>query len=1344
MKAKSKILLTLLTVLTVLNVYSRRPEINGNNVTNTNPTPAADCAPAVDIEFLELNNVRCRIEGTGGSMWQNRADGIADYEIPKRQNPTDPKRTSIYAGALWMGGTDVNGQLKLAAVTFRNTGNDFWPGPLNTTTAEIDPATCAKYDKFFKITRAEVDKFLGWWNCKNDPGCDVATEYPDYSIPKSILDYPAHGDVSLGQDYNLAPFYDVDGDGYYDPYSGDYPYYDVTGDIDCRQVRDVRLFGDETLWWVFNDKGNTHSESGGPSIGMEIRAQAFAFATNDEVNNMTFYNYELINRSTFTLQDTYFGQWVDSDLGFSNDDYVGCDAERGLGYSYNGDNDDEDGNGVSGYGAQPPAIGVDFFEGPYADNDGIDNPLTQNVSQALAQNGIPYSGLGIGYGDSIVDNERYGMRKFTYYNIGGGVQGDPTTALDHYNYMRGIWRDGANMLWGGNAHPNSGASSLQCDLMFPGDSDPLFWSTQGQTPSPAIWTEQVANNTPGDRRFLQSAGPFTLQPGAVNDITVGVVWARATSGGPFASVEKLRLADDKAQALFDNCFKVLNGPDAPDLAVQELDRELILYISNKNVSNNYNEEYIEKDPFVVIPDTLDGVYISDIYKDTLKNYKFQGYQIYQVKNSSISVTDLDDPDVARLAFQCDLKDGISQLINFTYSEDLQANIPEEMVNGADEGIKHSFRVKRDLFATGDDRLINHKTYYYLAIAYGHNEFKKYDPLDPLALDGQTRPYIASRKKAGGAGIVSIAAIPHNPAPENGGTYANSEYGDQPEIRRIEGQGNGGNDLLFTTSTEGVVVANNFANYPVYAKGRGPIDIKVVDPLSVVGGEFKVQFQDTATSGDLSDAYWLLKAPDGKTIASDKSILIENEQLFTDYGISINIKQYDQPGDKRQLGNGAIGGEIIFEDSSKVWLEGITDVDGTNDWNWIRSGTDDFENAPENNYNDYTEGSGFQDPNQDFEGFVNGTWAPYRLVATATSSGSPVQHAPAQGRDNSLSVKLSKLAFVNSVDVVITSDKSKWSRCVVFETRNDNALTQGGARHMDLRQSASVDKNGNDDGSGTVGKGWFPGYAVNLETGERLNIAFGEDSWLAGENGRDMKWNPTSTLTAGVFDPNTGTQEIRWGGKHFIYVFRSDANLGMPAYDGCEAIYNKMITVTGSNVNPLRDVFRTCMWVGAPVLADGHKLFETDVRVSLRVEKSYEDYNTASNVNNDLPMYGFNLDGLATEFDNDIAIDSALAMINVVPNPYYAYSEYETSQLDNRVKITNLPEECTISIYNVNGTLMKKFNKADPMTSLDWDLKNTANIPVASGVYLIHIKVPDVGERVLKWFGVMKPVDLNTF
>jgi hypothetical protein len=126
------------------------------------------------------------------------------------------------------------------------------------------------------------------------------------------------------------------------------------------------------------------------------------------------------------------------------------------------------------------------------------------------------------------------------------------------------------------------------------------------------------------------------------------------------------------------------------------------------------------------------------------------------------------------------------------------------------------------------------------------------------------------------------------------------------------------------------------------------------------------------------------------------------------------------------------------------------------------------------------------------------------------------------------------------------------------------------------------------------------------------------------------------------------------------------------------------------------------------------------------------------------MYTFTTDDIVTETNNTEEAKSALDMINVVPNPYYGFSGYETNQLDNRVKITNLPEKCTVSIYTVNGTLIRQYSKDNQDTYLDWDLKNFKRIPISGGVYLIHVKVDGVGEKVVKWFGVLRPVDLNSF
>jgi len=431
--------LTLLIFTSIYNLTFAQPftlDVPINHITDER---AASCTPPTGSSYLELNNVKALIH-TGGNMWQIAGQNFCHYEIPKGSG-----KMSLFTSALWLGGVDINGQLKLAALRYRN-GQDYWTGPLTTDgTADIATDECNKYDQHYRITKDEVKLFNDWFTLglsDAENGTNLQQEnYSDYEIPQSILDWPAHGDTELGQDYYLAPFYDRDENGIYNPEEGgDYPWYDLNKEIDCKNSRTVTLFGDETLWWVMNDKGNIHTESGGDPIGMEIRSQAFAFATSNEINNSTFYNYELFNRSTQTLYNTYFGLMVDVALGGPNDDYVGCDVSRGLGYSYNGDDFDGDEQGFSGYGDNPPAVGVDFFEGPYQDNDNFDNPFITDYTIATAQKGIPYKGLGIGYGDGIIDNERFGMRKFLYYNntgIGNPDQTDPITAQDYYGYLSG-------------------------------------------------------------------------------------------------------------------------------------------------------------------------------------------------------------------------------------------------------------------------------------------------------------------------------------------------------------------------------------------------------------------------------------------------------------------------------------------------------------------------------------------------------------------------------------------------------------------------------------------------------------------------------------------------------------------------------------------------------------------------------------------------------------------------------------------------------------------------------------------------------------------------------------------
>lgn len=1416
---------------------------SGNKRSKSSPVgTAANCSPATASTELDINNTIALIQ-TGGDMWWDLV-GVPRYEIPAGSGIN-----ALFAGSLWLGGEDVSGQLKLAALRFRSEGTDFWTGPLSTQTSEIDAATCLEWDEHFVTTRDEVSEFVGWYEAgvyDAENGTETQSEnYPDYSVPESITNWPAHGRnyAPYNEDYNLAPFYDRDGDGTYDPNAGDYPRYELSSDADCGQ-RIVDIYGDKNLWWIFNDKGNIHSETSGDPIGMEIRAQAFGFATNDEVNNMTFYNYELVNRSSYTLQETYFGFWVDADLGNAQDDYVGCDVQRGLGYAYNGDENDEDNGGSAGYGEQPPAIGVDFFQGPYQDNDGLDNPGPETNTDYLDYNtafngdGIPYKGLGVGYGDGEVDNERLGMRAFLYYNNDNSIRGEPNSAAQYYNYLRSYWKDNSKMRYGGTGHiSSSGADpNVEADFMFPGDSDPIGWGTGGNPQS--SWTEVTAGNTPFDRRFIQSSGPFTLTPGAVNNITVGVVWSRATSGGANASVETLRTADDKTQALFDNCFQILNGPEAPELSVIELDKELILTIDNFSNSNNYNEEYTEVDPFNIPPDNL-----SEEEKRIYTSYNFQGYQIFQLKDESVSSGELFDVDKARLVAQCDIKDSVTDLINFTYDNDLQANVPEQKVeNAANDGIYKSFRITTDAFAEGDNRLVNHKTYYFMAIAYAFNQYKEYKQVDGF-LDGQTEPYLASRKGVSGA-LQIKTGIPHISDPKYGGTRLNAAYGDGVEITRIEGLGNGGINVEMSQESIDEIMSGEpwRVKQPVYEKGAGPIEVKVYDPLNVKGGTYTVAFIDTNSTQDLSDAYWVLYGEGLEdTITASASIKLSSEVLIPELGVSMLITQADTSGSSSATDLGFISSTMEFANNDAQWLTGVANYDGNNYQNWIRSGSSAEEDYPE--YIDYAlefDASGNRegtpiDPDQVYETILDGTCAPSRMTTWNTHGPLPLANGLVDIDDIYMKAEGTEpaswqLQYLRDVNIYITSDKSKWTRVPVIEMHDDPSNAVGNALKGSMRKSLSVDKDGNPadttNGAGAsdnpdspnyispVGMGWFPGYAIDLMSGERLNMAFGEDSWLVAENGNDMLWNPTSTTYVGE-----GAGNVRFGGKHFIYVFRNNiveentddrpynvtsvpkygfAEFRMPSYDYGQFMVDKLST--GNKIDFV-DVWRASMWTGFPLLAEGYSILDSDVTIKLRTNSRYQPYGTGeylnpgdplipgekymvdagpvsyngqeyerydvitatdsaltfTNVNQDtanllitsvnggLPMYQFNLDALATENNINTVAESALDEIYIVPNPYYAYSQYEEDKLDNRVKIINLPKQCNIKIYTMGGTLVRELTKDDEsITSIDWDLKNHARIPIASGMYIIHVDVPGVGEKVLKWFGVMRPVDLDSF
>jgi hypothetical protein len=258
--------------------------------------------------------------------------------------------------------------------------------------------------------------------------------------------------------------------------------------------------------------------------------------------------YRIINRSSLSLSDVHVGLFTDLDLGGPSDDHVGCDVGRSLWYVYNADSLDEGDSGSPGYGAQPPAFGATILCGLVRDADNTDNAYVADAAQALAQQGSAYPHWGHGYGDGIVDNERHGLSHFGSYSYGNAATWGPTVPPDHFGYLSGTWLDGSSWLYGGYGHVSDPAAdpNTTTRYIFPGESDPLGFGTNAVAQAP--WSEVSAGNPGGDRRSVGSMGPVTLQPGDVHRVVVAFTYARASTGGPEASIQALQARVDSVRA----------------------------------------------------------------------------------------------------------------------------------------------------------------------------------------------------------------------------------------------------------------------------------------------------------------------------------------------------------------------------------------------------------------------------------------------------------------------------------------------------------------------------------------------------------------------------------------------------------------------------------------------------------------------------------------------------------------------------------------------------------------------------------------------------------------------------
>jgi len=208
----------------------RNPESAKPAKKNTTVEYRMNCAQASRQTDLDINNVRARLL-VGGDVWWDGNNGR--YIVPNVE-PGEVEVSSIFAGAVWLGGIDPGGNLKIAAQQFGTASgaSDFWPGPL-TEEGFVDDETCANWDNFFTVTGAEIDLHISRFLSSQEPGADAYTEN---DIPAGVKTWPGLGNQFFFEEFGfelptaeqgLGAFFDENGDNLYNPLDGDYPIIEI-------------------------------------------------------------------------------------------------------------------------------------------------------------------------------------------------------------------------------------------------------------------------------------------------------------------------------------------------------------------------------------------------------------------------------------------------------------------------------------------------------------------------------------------------------------------------------------------------------------------------------------------------------------------------------------------------------------------------------------------------------------------------------------------------------------------------------------------------------------------------------------------------------------------------------------------------------------------------------------------------------------------------------------------------------------------------------------------------------------------------------------------------------------
>ncbi|MCK5331936.1 MAG: hypothetical protein KAK01_11030, partial [Candidatus Marinimicrobia bacterium] len=452
-----------------------------------------------------------------------------------------------------------------------------------------------------------------------------------------------------------------------------------------------------------------------------------------------------------------------------------------------------------------PAVGYDFFQGPIV-------PSLGDTAFAFKRN--------------ILDHRNLQMTSFNHY-LGGDNPNwsDPNNRREMYNLMQGLMRNGlpfADNLTGGSRFVHPGDPTLDT-----GPDDTEYVNSDIHRSS--------------DKRFLMSSGPFTMVPGDSQEVVYGIMLA--ADGDALDSYLYLKEVDRIAQRLYDNRFQPPSSPPVPEVKVSAFPESIIL--TWDFAAENYHEiDEVDLQPEAISIDTvfktvvdydittsLDTVisgndttivtvydtifiwiqeidFIDTTFQGMPTSYQFEGYNVYQLSSNSPTA-------MKRRLATYDLINGIEEIYDNVFDLQLGEYINRRVQYGSDSGIRRYIEIEEDHVIDPGPFKLN-RAYYFAVTAYGYN------------------PYGVPRTLESPLNVIEVR-------PQTPTTWSPHD----------------------STAVHG----NDLTGDHITGNSDFIVTVKIIDPASLTGHEYEVNFSDTGsvTTWAVTDVTLGIEVSGGNTI-----------------------------------------------------------------------------------------------------------------------------------------------------------------------------------------------------------------------------------------------------------------------------------------------------------------------------------------------------------------------------------------------------------------------------------------------------------------------------------------------